>query len=649
LLYGNSNKVEHYLEKESKVDFLPQALKAYIQARDEFLHASYPQALNHFQELISSKDVNVELIHWARLYKAHTHLKMSQYKESLNQLDSIKNQLTKGANNYYLHGKLMQAFGNVCFKIGAFDEAINHYSQSASSFDQINDSIGIIGTLADKAGVDFKLKKYVSSEKIYAHCSKFNLKRNFSQKYAKNLRNQIASILIGKKELDHKYTLLDSLFVSAIKKSKECGDFITTGNLFDLKATYYYFLKNKRKQRNNLDSAIHYFKEINYSRGLAKLKVNLAIFYLRDKNNHLAKKYFEEGLESAKKVQYKSIGAKAALQLSRLSNNVGSFEEAYKFLQIHQAYKDSLNDASKQKALVLGNIQFDTERKEIALLEERHKNLNSELKIDSQKKVIYTIGIGAFILLLYMFSLYNVQKLKKRNAEQALHQKELEKETAILELIQNHRYEKLLARMEGEEQERDRLSKEIHDGIGPTLSGLTLQLEAMGQRENYTNLPKIIDQIRGSYKELRSISHDTHIPHIVDNTLIELTKNLLANISNESSLKIIFVVFPENEAMSFKERAAINIYRIVQELLSNVIKHSAASKVELHFTKTNNHFSLSIEDNGKGFEPKSSKHGIGLHNIGDRVEMMNGYLNIDSRIGLGTSIQINFEDSGIFT
>ena len=117
----------------------------------------------------------------------------------------------------------------------------------------------------------------------------------------------------------------------------------------------------------------------------------------------------------------------------------------------------------------------------------------------------------------------------------------------------------------------------------------------------------------------------------------------LVKILNDASGKIKVNVFETASQYQFGSEFEIAVFRIVQEALSNVLKHAEATKVDIHLTSSATAFTLIIEDNGKGFDLSKSKRGIGLMNIKQRVSAMNGEFNIDSKLGKGTTIIVEFE------
>ena len=111
----------------------------------------------------------------------------------------------------------------------------------------------------------------------------------------------------------------------------------------------------------------------------------------------------------------------------------------------------------------------------------------------------------------------------------------------------------------------------------------------------------------------------------------------------------IELTFFNNTNIKLKETVSLNIYRIIQELINNIVKHALADEVTIQLIQHNKHLSIMVEDNGIGFNLSDQPHGIGLENIKYRVQSMDGTLNIDSSLGRGTSVSFELPLNNICT
>jgi two-component system, NarL family, sensor kinase len=198
------------------------------------------------------------------------------------------------------------------------------------------------------------------------------------------------------------------------------------------------------------------------------------------------------------------------------------------------------------------------------------------------------------------------------------------------------------ALLEGEEVERKRLARDLHDGLGSMLSGLKLYMSKLSS-DTVQNAPVMIEnvnnQLDNSIKELRHIAQNMMPESLLKLGLEASLKDLCLKF-NSDNLAVEFQYYAENNTIS--ESKQIMIYRIVQELIHNVVKHAKASKILVSCSQNDAVFLITVEDNGVGFDSKKSNlfDGMGLKNIKNRVEFLKGKLDIDSQSQKGAVFNI---------
>lgn len=200
--------------------------------------------------------------------------------------------------------------------------------------------------------------------------------------------------------------------------------------------------------------------------------------------------------------------------------------------------------------------------------------------------------------------------------------------------------------LKGEEQERSRLAKDLHDGLGGMLSGIKYSFNTMKGNlimtpENAQAFERSMDMLDSSIKEMRRVAHNMMPEALVKFGLDTAMKDFCNDISNSGALQVSYHSSGmENEAID--QTTAITIYRIVQELINNSIKHAAATAAIVQLTKEHDRLSITVEDDGKGFDSSllNLSRGIGWSNIQNRVEFLKGKLDVNSQAGKGTSVLI---------
>ena len=201
--------------------------------------------------------------------------------------------------------------------------------------------------------------------------------------------------------------------------------------------------------------------------------------------------------------------------------------------------------------------------------------------------------------------------------------------------------------LKGQEEERSRLAKDLHDGLGGLLSGVKFSLSNMKDNlivtpDNMAVFERSLDMIDTSIKELRRVAHNMMPEMLVKFGLDEALKEYCNSINATKLLTVKYQSFGMKDRL--ENSSEIIIYRIVQELLNNVLKHAAASEVLVQLIREENRLNVLVEDNGKGFDTTllENNKGAGWTNIRSRVDYLKGQLDIHSETGKGTSVTIEF-------
>ncbi len=266
--------------------------------------------------------------------------------------------------------------------------------------------------------------------------------------------------------------------------------------------------------------------------------------------------------------------------------------------------------------------------------------LQGEKKIQNlsiqRKNILNGILIGSVaVILLVSLLAYRNYKQKQKLQQQRINELETEKKLMATEAV-----------LKGEEQERTRLAKDLHDGLGGMLSGIKYSLNTMKGNlimtpENAQAFERSMDMLDSSIKEMRRVAHNMMPEALVKFGLDTALKDFCNDINQSGALKVNYQSIGLENA-SIDQTTSITIYRIVQELLNNTMKHAAATNAIVQVGKTDQVLSVTVEDDGKGFDKSllNTARGIGWDNIQNRVEFLKGRLDVDSQPGKGTSVHI---------
>jgi signal transduction histidine kinase len=249
-----------------------------------------------------------------------------------------------------------------------------------------------------------------------------------------------------------------------------------------------------------------------------------------------------------------------------------------------------------------------------------------------------------FILIGVGFILFKIIDHKYKQIFQ-LKEKEIREQT-IKELKIDHQLIASRAVLMGEEKERGRISRDLHDGLGGKLSGIRILLSNLKkniiEKEAREKLEQALFQLNSSISELRMIAHNIMPESLVNFGLKDALNDFCINLKDSKNVEISFLFY--GEPYRFDNSIETSFFRIAQEAVNNALKYAEASKIVVQLIQDESWVNLTIQDNGKGFdveEFKNKKAG-GLKNIRARAESFDGRFHIDSHVGIGTEIIVEF-------
>lgn len=257
--------------------------------------------------------------------------------------------------------------------------------------------------------------------------------------------------------------------------------------------------------------------------------------------------------------------------------------------------------------------------------------------------------IIAFVTLLFVIIIVDLFLIiKNKNQRILLEQKQREKE--ISDLMNHQEITTINAALDGQEKERQRIARELHDNIGASLSLAKMQYSEMEQElkklelQNRKNFESFSGLLEKTMDDVRRISHDLYGSTVSKLGLEVAIRQLASAVQKSSNLQIVVHIMGL-PAMTYEKE--INVYRCIQELLSNTMKYAKAKQVHIQLIDNGTEISLTYEDDGVGFDTKSQKSGMGLQSIGDRLQLIGATWSLDSSPGQGMILTANFiNDTG---
>lgn len=297
-------------------------------------------------------------------------------------------------------------------------------------------------------------------------------------------------------------------------------------------------------------------------------------------------------------------------KLTKIYKELNDFENAFTYSSKYNQFKDSINSAQKARALSYYQTLYETEKRDYKIADQTSEISLLDAKNKINRQWMLFGGIGLLVLFAFIYL--------TRSRKFAVSKQELQEQFSQ-DLINE------------QEKERSRLARELHDSVGQKLMLLSKQTKNSGNE----NTQKLADN---TLEEIRSISRGLHPSNLERLGLTEAINALVYSINANTDL--FFTDEIENIDHILPRESELHLYRIIQEALSNIVKHAEAKAVKLNIQKTNDALEVLISDNGKGFDFESKKKSIslGLKTVFERVKILGAKLNFDSSLGHGTKI-----------
>jgi two-component system, NarL family, sensor kinase len=374
--------------------------------------------------------------------------------------------------------------------------------------------------------------------------------------------------------------------------------------------------------------------ELNSSDFNARKNLNKSINnYYNGKTNE-AKLLGLEAIKICKENDFINLMRKAAINMSNIECKLGNYELSDKYFEM----QDSLNQLqlNEEVSLKVKSIEakYENQKKETEIyklnaINKQKTNLN---------KILFSSAIG-----LILFSLLGYRNFKNKQKVSA-QQQELQKQK-IAELEKDKQLLAIDAMLQGQEEERSRIAKDLHDGLGGMLSGTKLSFINMKENlvltpENATQFDKSLSMLDNTIADLRKVAHNLMPEALVKFGLQEAVRDFCNSIQSSTNLKVVYQPLGDNRKLS--NTAEVFTYRIIQELVNNAVKHANASQIIVQLTTNNNKIGIAVEDDGKGYDVNAlaNSKGAGMDNIKYRVQYFNGTIDTVTSAGNGTSVNI---------
>ncbi|MDN3582354.1 ATP-binding protein [Mucilaginibacter flavus] len=380
-------------------------------------------------------------------------------------------------------------------------------------------------------------------------------------------------------------------------------------------------IKHKTESEEDILKTIDTKKSLNDTLAVTINYFNLGQLYKSKKMYPQALDALETCLNFATAINYTDMQTSAVNEIADLYERTGNYKQSLIYFK-KRGVISALNKAGKSKTIDELQTKYEITQREDQLLQQ-------QFEITKRNYWVTGTFIIVLLMLLIGFIYYKQTQLRQRNIA-------------------------MKAIIETEESERRRIAQDLHDSVSQTMSAAKINLAVIGAELPFVNddqkrrFEKAITMVDDGFKEVRTISHNM-MPWALNETgLAQVVKQFLGNIETDT-MAVNF--FSKGFDAPFDDTTEIILYRVLQESVHNVMKHAHANRLDIALIKDEENISLTIEDNGKGFDATNPAiyNGMGLNNLRSRINFLKGKVEFDSQVGKGTlvSVYVPFAKKGL--
>ena len=588
--------------------------------------------INSAKELTSSSDV----VGLASIENALGHYFMSKDTERAKQhyekgLDILKSENSEEARNE--RAKLHYNLGAIAQRQGNYEAALSHLldksipeAKKASNKIYLANNYLAVGLIFLNEGNLEKAIQYLQLAEKQLAAMKSGIT---VREYLLNARLALAELFLKKEDYEQAKVYLDEIR-EFLKKYPDDG---AEGDWYHAQSIYY----NHTGQPEKALPVVNDGLELTERTG--NMYQNARLTFMKSKILGSLGRYKESSeilLNMLNDEMFVAVYGKNIAtiydDLIILEEKQGNYSKALAYANKRIALSDSINASDQNSIINEMEVKFRTaeNQKELAV---------KELEVNKKNQYMWMALVAAFVFLGAALFTYFYFRNKKKLSEQ----REINLQQKLTEKEQKEQLNLTRAVLDGEERERQRVAKDLHDGLGGMLAGVKINLSTWcnnNLEENQVeSFHRIINQLDSSVSELRRVARNL-MPESLLNFGLQIALKDLCEFYQRPDLNIEFQAL--NVEKNLPLNLQINIYRIVQELLANAVKHADATHIFVQCSQAENEFFITVEDNGKGITATDfdKVKSMGLKNIKNRVSFLKGNMDVKTADAQGTSINI---------
>ncbi|MDW3651756.1 MAG: tetratricopeptide repeat protein [Bacteroidia bacterium] len=537
--------------------------------------------------------------------------------------------------------RIYNNLGVVCEYMGDKQQALSYYFKSleqAEIEENIQKQISAISNLGD---LSTRSQQFESGKEFLQKGLKLAQEEN-DEVLTARLNMQLGMLYLHKEEFQNAEASLTKAlsFYTQNKEGENLSHLAHTNNGLGILAE-----KQSRfsEAKDYYEKSLVLYQEAESSEEVV-VYINLGSLAQREKSYKKALNYYQTALDHPS-VEDNIVNLKNVYwNLSLVYGQLNNITKAYEYQNAYAVLSDSIHEAEIRETASRAELLYTQARGE-------RKEEASKLELEKQKTLsnYYLLAGSIAGLLALIFFLYMRNYRQRKEAlKKELVLKEESNKLMLVEMLRDHEVETLNAMLDGQENERKRIARDLHDSLGGTLAAVQMTLASLERKlpeipekakKTYDKAEYLLDQ---AYQQMRGISHNLADLSLKDGGLSPALAQLKDTLSENTNLNIR-MDYTSLGGRRLDSNVEQHSYRITQELFQNIIKHAEASLIEYELNYSPIKLHISIKDDGKGFEyePGSKVSGIGLNNILTRVRQLDGEMEIQSKPGEGTLIEVD--------
>ncbi len=522
---------------------------------------------------------------------------------------------------------IAKTYGDICivyWRRSEFVKALDMQLKALRLYEKLNDQKGI-GYSYNMIGIIYKnLEK--PDEALSYYLRSVDIRKETDERGLASTYQNIGNVYKHKKKEDSAMYYYSRALALHKKFGNVSSEAMVTSSMGDLK---FEFKKFKEAKEYYL-LCLQIDKEVLDSNTLATTYINIGNAYSALRDFKTGEEYINKGLGILNNLGDKEGVMSAYEMLAFLFQEANEPKLALTYRIAYQEMKDSIMSIKEKEQIAELQTKYEVEKKDLELAKNK-----AEIEAKEKQNFIKNIIIVSVVILLLLLAFIATIIYRKKQVEQ---------KAALNEELARQKDIRSKAVIEAEEKERIRIAKDLHDGVGQLLSAAKLNLSSLESKLKIRNpeeevaLQNAIALVDDSVKEVRTVSHNM-MPHtLLKLGLASAVKEFITKIQGMPNLKVnLEIVGMDNRLEQEKETV---LYRVIQEIVANIIKHAKATELTLQLIRDEKELSIIIEDNGVGFDTSKINlfEGIGLKNIISRIEFINGSVHFDSTPGRGTNV-----------